>query len=194
KEAAAAVARAGEALQEAGAAIAELSQKRSGDDRAPDRTLATLVEQGERAIRESRFGDARTLFAAALQMCRAPSEQSTLCGGSSKTQFRDPYLLQRLVLSTYKEQQPTREQAVAALQKAKALLEGSLCLDTSNDPETLGLAGAVEKRLYDAGAGDLNKAIEFYARGYFLRHDRYNGINLAYLLCVRSNTPLSASR
>ncbi|MGZ8211155.1 MAG: tetratricopeptide repeat-containing protein, partial [Burkholderiales bacterium] len=62
-------------------------------------------------------------------------------------------------------------------------------------PETVGLAGAVEKRLFDKGEGvdHLARAIFYYGRGYYLRNDRYNGINLAYLLNVRTDTALDAN-
>jgi hypothetical protein len=188
REAAAAVARAGEALQRAGAAIV-----RDQPDVSDDRTLAALVEQGEQAIRDSRFSDAKAMFAAALHMCKGPLSSEVPCAGQAASRFRDPYLLQRLVLSTYKEEQPSRDGEVAALHEAKALLVNELALEDSNDPETIGLAGAIEKRLFEIGAGDLTQAIEYYARGYFLRHDRYNGINLAFLLSIRSDTDLSPS-
>jgi hypothetical protein len=67
--------------------------------------------------------------------------------------------------------------------------------EDSNDPETVGLAGAIEKRLFDKGQGaeHLDRAIWYYGRGYYLRNDWYNGINLAYLLNVRTDTPLDAT-
>src|SRR5688572_32760881 len=44
----------------------------------------------------------------------------------------------------------------------------------SNDPETLGLAGAVHKRLFELGQGDahLESAVGYYVRGYYLRNDQ----------------------
>jgi hypothetical protein len=52
-----------------------------------------------------------------------------------------------------------------------------------------------EKRLFDKGQGTehLDRAIRYYGRGYYLRSDRYNGTNLAYLLNVRTDTPLDAT-
>jgi hypothetical protein len=54
------------------------------------------------------------------------------------------------------------------------------------------LAGQVAKRLYEVGVGDqsLDDAILFYMRGYYLLHNRYNGINLAYLLNCRAGSSL----
>jgi hypothetical protein len=96
-----------------------------------------------------------------------------------------------LVLATYKAESPD---ALSALQEAKKLL-APLNPEESNDPETVGLAGAIEKRLFDRAQGDehINLAIRYYARGYFLRNDRYNGINLSYLLNVRTDTALDSS-
>jgi Tetratricopeptide Repeats-Sensor len=96
----------------------------------------------------------------------------------------NPSILQRLALVTYKSKYPS---AIQALEEASAILK-TLDPQTSNDTETLGLWGAVHKRLWDETADrkHLDEAIRGYARGFFLRNDYYNGINLAYLLNVRS--------
>jgi hypothetical protein len=59
----------------------------------------------------------------------------------------------------------------------------------SNDTETLGLAGAVSKRLWalTEDPPHLDAAIHAYERGFYLRNDYYNGINLAFLLNVRAS-------
>ena len=110
-------------------------------------------------------------------------------GGNHPVMHEDPYLLQRLALATYKAKQPDE---ISALNAAMELLVSRLGLDDSNDPETVGLGGAVEKRLFDRGQGaeHLERAIWCYRRGYHLRSDRYNGINLAYLMNVRTDSPL----
>jgi hypothetical protein len=61
--------------------------------------------------------------------------------------------------------------------------------DTSSDAETVGIWGAIHKRLWTA-TGDrahLDKAIRSYSRGYFIKDDYYNGINYAFLLNVRAS-------
>ena len=60
--------------------------------------------------------------------------------------------------------------------------------DTSNDTETLGLWGAVHKRLWELTrrSAHLDEAVRGYERGFYLRNDYYNGINFAYLLNVRA--------
>jgi hypothetical protein len=167
----------------AGAAQAEARRgtlPRAGSEDTP---LATIIEQGEAAIRRSDFAQAKALFSVALQLGKGRSEPHPIT--------HDPYLIQRLALATYKAKQP---EEITALKEALQLLSG-LGLEESNDPETVGLAGAIEKRLFDKGEGDqhLARAIGYYARGYYLRNDRYNGINFAYLLNVRADSALDAA-
>ena len=61
--------------------------------------------------------------------------------------------------------------------------------ETSNDPETLGLWGAIHKRLWELAGNmaHLETAIRAYERGFYLRNDHYNGINFAYLQNVRAD-------
>jgi hypothetical protein len=153
------------------------------DQGPPDRTLAALVQEGERAIREGRFTDAKHAFTLALKLSQA--------GPADGPHRQDPYLIQRLFLATYKAEQPD---PVTALNEALAGL-APLDLENSNDPEAVSLAGAIEKRLFDRGQGaeHLGRAIKYYERGYYLRNDYYNGINLAYLLTLRADTPLDGS-
>ena len=169
-------------------AVAEAARAAEAEKSAsnPDNpTLSTLIAQGEQAIKDSRFDAAKALFGAALQIGGLPG------GATGAALLHDPYLLQRLVLATYKSKQPNE---AAALDEALRLL-APLQPEVSNDPETVGLAGAIEKRLFDQGRGadHLDRAIRYYGRGYYLRDDWYNGINLAYLLTLRADKALSAS-
>ena len=96
----------------------------------------------------------------------------------------DPYIIHQLALVTYKSGKPT---LTAALKEARDLLL-TLNPETSNDTETLGLWGAVHKRLWDEtkDPAQLDEAVRGYERGFYLRNDYYNGINLAYMLNVRA--------
>src|SRR5580704_9953762 len=94
------------------------------------------------------------------------------------------FVIQKLALATYKSKLPT---PVEALNEAGRILE-DLGPETSTDTETLGLYGAVHKRLWDttqAGA-HLDKAIWAHEKGFYVKNDYYNGINLAFLLNVRA--------
>ena len=95
-----------------------------------------------------------------------------------------------MALATYKSQRPD---ALAALNDGLSIVE-ILNPDQSNDPETLGLAGAIRKRLWQA-TGDvahLDAAINFYGRGFDVRQDYYTGENLALCLDFRSGLMESA--
>lgn len=101
-----------------------------------------------------------------------------------KLQPNDPYIIQQTALATYKSRHPDPLQA---LQNARAVLS-ALTPQTSSDAETVGLWGAIHKRLWDMGRdrAHLDEAIRAYARGYFIKNDYYNGINFAFLLDVRA--------
>jgi len=115
----------------------------------------------------SDFGGAKTL----LEMVRAKRPH-------------DHFILQQLALATYKSKQPT---PLAALQAAREVL---LTIDpmSTNDPETLGIWGAVHKRLWDLDPqpAHLAASINAYSRGFYLKQDYYNGINFAVLLELRA--------
>ncbi len=149
-----------------------------------DKTLALLIEQGEVAIDKKEFSKARKLFDSALLIGADTTE-----GQSMKN---DPYLVHRLALATYKSQKPD---AITALQEGLKLLE-QLDLAHTNDPETVTLAGAIEKKFYELGQGDehLSNAILFFQRGYYLLNNRYNCINLAYMQNCRANSSLCTTR
>ena len=98
----------------------------------------------------------------------------------------DPYIVQQLAFATYKSNDP---HAKAALLESKAILS-PLDPQASSDPETLGLWGAIHKRLYELSVQDhaeaLTAAIRAYQKGFYLKNDYYNGINFAFLLDCRA--------
>lgn len=103
----------------------------------------------------------------------------------SELRPNDPFVTQQLVVATYKSKQPDPE---SALLDARGIMEQSLDPATTNDPETLGLWGAIHKRLWELQSrpADLNAAVDGYERGFSLRRDWYNGINYAFLLDMRA--------
>lgn len=142
--------------------------------------VSELLAQAEAALSRSDYVVAKALYQA-LQAMKPSGQPWT---------GNDTYLLQRLALATYKSKLPT---PIQALEDARQLLE-FLSPASSNDTETLGLWGSIHKRLWElksaAGADDarthLDEARLAYERGYWLRNDYYNGINLAFLLNVRA--------
>jgi hypothetical protein len=102
-----------------------------------------------------------------------------------KLEPTDPFVVQQLALATYKSESPDK---IAALEAAARTME-SLQPKVSGDAETVGIWGAIHKRLWDArhSRADLDEAIRSYERGFQLKSDHYNGINLAFLFDVRAN-------
>ena len=139
----------------------------SQGDSTSQPTVRTLMDQADAAFERSDFITAKSLLAVVRTMMP-----------------RDSYVAQRLALATYKSKLPTPE---GALNEAAEILE-TLTPASSTDAETLGLYGAVHKRLWELtqAAAHLDKAIWAYEKGFYVKNDYYNGINLAFLLNLRS--------
>jgi hypothetical protein len=146
-----------------------------GGPKAGDPTHSMLMQQVDDAQERSDFVTAKSLLGVIRAMMKAQALPN---------RPEDPYIIQRLALITYKSKFPTEE---AALKEARDLL-ASLDPATSNDTETLGLWGSVHKRLWDLtkDSEQLHDAIRGSERGFYLRNDHYNGINLAFLLNCRA--------
>jgi hypothetical protein len=63
-------------------------------------------------------------------------------------------------------------------------------------PETLGLYGAIHKRLWEINPAPelLDTGITAYARGFALKQDHYTGIDFAFLLDLRAREHLKAGQ
>lgn len=122
--------------------------------------LREHLQAGEQALRASQHQEAATAFAAAAIL--KPD---------------DPAIVQKLALTTYKSKFPTEQEALATGISILSVLgpEGS------NDPETLGIAGAMHKRLWQlkGDSRELDAAIRCYGRGFEIMRDYDNGENLA---------------
>ena len=148
-----------------------------------------MMQQVDEAQAEGDFSAAKALLTRLrkkMKEAAVTAAEEARMKGVEGVQERpeDPYVLQRLALVTYKSKHPSLE---AALQEARAIL-ATLNPETSNDTETLGVWGAVHKRLWEVSQDHaaLDIAIRAYERGFYLRNDYYNGINFAYLLNVRA--------
>jgi hypothetical protein len=143
-------------------------------------TLALIVKQAEASLVNKQYAVAKGLFMTALMASSSNPEQTI---ASNNT-----YLIQRLALATSRAKLPDE---ISALQEAIKLLN-QIDLEHTNDAQTVSLAGSIEKKLFHNGQGDehLESAILYFQRGYFLLHNRYNSINLAFLLNCRVDTGL----
>jgi hypothetical protein len=142
-----------------------------------------LMQQVDEAQKNNDFLTAKTLLSSVREMMKVRPPRKP---GEPIVEIpEDPYIIQRLALLTYKSEHPTTEKGLSEARDLLVILNPA----TSNDTETLGLWGAVHKRLWGLSknnAAYLNEAIRSYERGFYLRNDYYNGINFAYLLNVRS--------
>ena len=137
---------------------------------------------------EKSLADLLETFKEAKKSVREPSDWLFVIAVLKRLQNlqpTDPYIVQQLALATYKSKLPD---VPTSLQNARATLE-ALKPDTSSEAETVGLWGAIHKRLWEVRREktDLDTAIRSYARGYFIKDDYYNGINFAFLLNVRAS-------
>lgn len=150
-----------------------------------------LMQQVDEAQQNKDFVRAKSLLSSVREMMKTSPPAKP--GEPVIERPEDPYIIQRLALLTYKSRFPTEEAALKEARELLALLNPA----TSNDTETLGLWGAVHKRLWEStkDAAYLDEAVRSYERGFYLRNDYYNGINLAYLLnvrCVNTSAPAEA--
>jgi hypothetical protein len=102
----------------------------------------------------------------------------------------DPYVVQQLALATYKAGVPSPTEALLEAQKVMYQLNPRNSLDA----ETIGLWGAIHKRLASAidrsdveKKEDLDEAIDALDRAFGLLRDHYNGINVAFLYDLRAS-------
>lgn len=118
--------------------------------------------QAESFLRDGNFSEAKKNYSQALEL-----------------RPHDDYLIQRLTLCTYKDTSEGISPVMACFEAMTIL--SVLSPDTSNDPETTGLAGAINKTIWReiTDVAFLDKAISLYDRGFTIKKDYYNGENLA---------------
>lgn len=134
---------------------------------AEQERLAGYMRAGDVATKDSRHSDAVQAYTAANQL-----------------KPNDPFIIQQLALNTYKSKQPS---VIAALVNGLQIIS-ALHPETSNDPETRGITGAMYKRMWleTKDPVQLDLAIRHYGRGFEFRRDYYNGENLAICYDFRS--------
>jgi hypothetical protein len=141
---------------------------------APNSAELGLIQNANDLLKDARAAMAKDNFL----------EAKGLFTAIRKLLPRDLYIVQQLALATYKSKSPD---PLTSLKEARLYLQ-ELGPEISNDPETLGLWGAVHKRLWDLteDRATLDTSIDAYERGFYLKQDYYNGINYAFLLNVRA--------
>jgi len=145
--------------------IPEAEYKKIIGDLAEREThIFAIAEKAKDHMLEDEFVEAAKLWAKAAEA--VPSED---------------YFLQQQALSVYKSKMPSEATALA---DALLIIEKLTPDGDSNDPETLGLTGAIYKRMWllNSDIECLKRAIKYYEKGFQIRNDYYTGEN--YALCL----------
>lgn len=108
-------------------------------------------------------------------------EAAKLWEKASEAVPSEDYFLQQQALSIYKSKIPSE---ATALTDALRIIEKLAPDGESNDPETLGITGAIYKRMWVSNSDIecLKRAIKYYEKGFQIRNDYYTGEN--YALCL----------
>jgi len=126
--------------------------------------IFAIVERAKHFMADSNFEEATKLWEKASKA--APTEH---------------FFVQQHALATYKSKQPSEQTALLDALTIISMLDQE---GESNDPETLGLTGAIYKRLWllNHDVESLKRASQHYEKGFLLSNDYYTGEN--YALCL----------
>lgn len=129
-----------------------------------EKAIFALVEKAKQEMNNSNFSQAAKFWKKASN--NSPSE---------------PYFIQQWALCTYK----SAPSDVTNLSDALKIISHLSAEDhQTNDPETLGITGAIYKNMWWATKelSSLERAIEHYSKCFNINNDYYNGEN--YALCL----------
>ncbi len=129
-----------------------------------EKHIFAIVEKANNSMTKNEFSDAAEFWKKAH--LKVPTES---------------YFLQQQALCNYKSQQPSEE---SALVDALGIITKLNPDGDTNDPETLGITGAIYKRLWllNEDMEYLDRAILYYGKCFKIREDYYTGEN--YALCL----------
>ena len=138
-----------------------------GELRAKENTVYSLSEQAKKFMHEKRFEEAADKWHKLGEMVE-----------------NDIFYIQQEALCTYKSEKPGK---IAALTNALKIMAS---IKEQTDTETLGITGAINKRLWyvTKEVSYLDEAIELYKKGWTLHQDYYTGEN--YALCLEQKSLL----
>ena len=136
-----------------------------GELLAKENTVYSLSEQAKKFMHEKRFEEAAQKWHRLREMVE-----------------NDIFYIQQEALCTYKSEKPEK---IPALTNALQIMAS---IKEQTDTETLGITGAINKRLWYATKveGYLDEAIEMYKKGWTLHEDYYTGGNYAFCLEQKS--------
>lgn len=136
------------------------------DAKKKEKNIAKLVSNAQNCMHKSDFSKSKEFWKELIEIL--PDND---------------YVVQQYALSTYKSKQPDEHSALVKAQEILSVLNPENSLDT----ETIGISGAICKRLFylDSKFDTLDKAISFYQKGYLIKKDYYNGENYANCLLMK---------
>ena len=136
-----------------------------GDMRDKEDTIYALTERAKEHKRKNEFTEAASIW-------KRLSEKIE----------NEIYYIQQQALCTYKSENPSK---LRALTDALTIIT---TISEQTDTETLGISGAIYKRLWEdtTDISYLDKAIELYQKGWYLYRDYYTGENYAHCLEEKS--------
>ncbi len=134
-----------------------------------EESIFAISERATHFMEESNFVEASKLWEKAENL--VPNEA---------------YFTQQHALAKYKSKSPTE---ISSLTDALKIIEKLDPDDETNDPETLGLTGAIYKRMWHVTEDQeyLKRAINYYGKGFQIRRDYYNGENFALCLNIAAS-------
>ncbi len=174
------------------AAIKEVGEEVSDED-LNKQAVSVIVQKAEQAKDNKEFEKAISLLDLAIEQMEAPPtdpETGETLPHPEGGPVKEVYLYQRKALSTYKKTEKNanddavaNQAAIDDLNAAEAILNVADNPYRSNDPETLGLSGAINKRLFERTKDEkyMELSIRHYERGFYIAQDYYNGINVAFM-------------
>lgn len=147
-------------------------QRIIGDLSEREESIFAISERAKHFMEDSNFIEAARLWEKAEGL--VPNES---------------YFTQQHALAKYKSKKPTE---LSSLTDALKIIQKLDPDSETNDPETLGLTGAIYKNMWhvtDDGEC-LKRAIHYYGKGFQIRRDYYNGEN--YALCLNLAASIEA--
>lgn len=131
-----------------------------------EESIYALTEKAKLAMSANKFDEAEKMWAKL-----------------GKKVENEKYYIQQQALCRYKSGTPSK---LRALTDALGIMEK---IENQTDTETLGILGAINKRLWEETKDQsyLNSAIESYRKGWNLYKDYYTGENYANCMYMKSN-------
>ncbi|MCM1302288.1 MAG: hypothetical protein NC250_09400 [Alistipes senegalensis] len=136
-----------------------------GELRNKENTIYALTTKAKKYMSENNFSEAAKVWAKLSEKAK-----------------NEKYYIQQQALCLYKSEQPSE---LCALTSALTIINK---IENQSDTETLGVKGAIYKRLWNItkDANYLDYAIDNYAKGWNIYKDYYTGENYANCLYMKS--------